>query len=239
MISQNLSSAATPAGQVTDISSLRADFPALDQKIYGKPLIYLDSAASSQRPQSVIDTMVHHERHDHANVHRGVHRLSERATEAYESAREKLRAFVNAENSSEIVFTRGTTESINLVAASFGRTTLAPGDEVLVTRMEHHSNIVPWQLICRETGARVTPAPITESGELDRDGFTACLNKNTKIVALSHVSNALGTINPLKALIAEAHEAGAIVLVDGAQAAPHLLIDVQELNCDFYALSCH
>ena len=227
------------AGLVTDIRSLRADFPALHQDVHGKPLVYLDSAASSQRPQAVIDAMVHHEQHDHANVHRGVHQLSQRSTEAYEGAREKLSAYINAANSAEIIFTRGATESINLVAASLGQMCLGPGDEVLVTRMEHHSSIVPWQLICQRTGARVIPAPITQTGELDRDGFTARLTKNTKIVALGHVSNALGTINPLQDLIAEAHQAGALVSIDGAQAGPHLRIDVQALDCDFYSLSGH
>ena len=227
------------AGLVTDIRSLRADFPALHQDVHGKPLVYLDSAASSQRPQAVIDAMVHHEQHDHANVHRGVHQLSQRSTEAYEGARKKLSAYINAANSAEIIFTRGATESINLVAASLGQMCLGPGDEVLVTRMEHHSNIVPWQLICQRTGARVIPAPITATGELDRDGFTACLSKNTKIVALGHISNALGTINPLQDLIAEAHQAGALVSIDGAQAGPHLRIDVQALDCDFYSLSGH
>ncbi len=227
------------AGLVTDIGSLRADFPALHQEVHGKPLAYLDSAASSQRPQAVIDAMVHHERYDHANVHRGVHQLSQRSTEAYEGARGKISAYINAADSAEIIFTRGATESINLVAASLGQTRLGPGDEVLVTRMEHHSNIVPWQLICQRTGARVIPAPITETGELDRDGFTARLNNNTKIVALGHISNALGTINPLQDLIAEAHEAGALVSIDGAQAGPHLRIDVQALDCDFYSLSGH
>ena len=239
MNAPRLQSSITRTGLVTDIHSLRADFPALHQDVHGKPLVYLDSAASSQRPQAVIDSMVHHEQHDHANVHRGVHQLSQRSTEAYEGAREKISAYINAANSSEIIFTRGATESINLVAASLGQMCLEPGDEVLVTRMEHHSNIVPWQLICQRLGARVIPAPITRSGELDRDGFTACLNKNTKIVALGHVSNALGTINPLQDLIAEAHEAGALVSIDGAQAGPHLRIDVQALDCDFYALSGH
>ena len=239
MNAPRLQSSITPTGLVTDIHSLRADFPALHQDVHGKPLVYLDSAASSQRPQAVIDSMVYHEQHDHANVHRGVHQLSQRSTEAYEGAREKISAYINAANSSEIIFTRGATESINLVAASLGQMCLEPGDEVLVTRMEHHSNIVPWQLICQRLGARVIPAPITRSGELDRDGFTACLNKNTKIVALGHVSNALGTINPLQDLIAEAHEAGALVSIDGAQAGPHLRIDVQALDCDFYALSGH
>ena len=227
------------AGLVSDIGSLRADFPALHQEVHGKPLAYLDSAASSQRPQAVIDAMVHHERYDHANVHRGVHQLSQRSTEAYEGARGKISAYINAADSAEIIFTRGATESINLVAASLGQTRLGPGDEVLVTRMEHHSNIVPWQLICQRTGARVIPAPITETGELDRDGFTARLNNNTKIVALGHISNALGTINPLQDLIAEAHEAGALVSIDGAQAGPHLRIDVRALDCDFYSLSGH
>jgi cysteine desulfurase/selenocysteine lyase len=230
---------AARAELVTDIRSLRADFPALRQDVHGKPLVYLDSAASSQRPQAVIDAIVHHEQHDHANVHRGVHELSQRSTKAYEGAREKLSAYINAAHRSEIIFTRGATESINLVAASLGQMCLGPGDEVLVTRMEHHSNIVPWQHICQRTGARVIPAPITETGELDRDGFTARLNDNTKIVALGHVSNALGTINPLQDLIAEAHEAGALVSIDGAQAGPHLRIDVQALDCDFYSLSGH
>ncbi len=239
MIAPRLEPSAVHEGPITDIDSLRADFPALHQEVRGKPLVYLDSAASSQRPQAVIDAMVYHEQHDHANVHRGVHELSQRSTEAYEGAREKIRAYINAESNSEVIFTGGTTGSINLVAASLGRVCLGPGDEVLVTRMEHHSNIVPWQLICERLGARVIPAPITSTGELDREGFTACLNKNTKIVALCHVSNALGTINPLQDLIAEAHEAGALVSIDGAQAAPHLRIDVQALDCDFYTLSGH
>ncbi len=239
MIAPRLEPSAVREGPITDIDSLRADFPALHQEVRGKPLVYLDSAASSQRPQAVIDAMVYHEQHDHANVHRGVHELSQRSTEAYEGAREKIRAYINAESNSEVIFTGGTTGSINLVAASLGRVCLGPGDEVLVTRMEHHSNIVPWQLICERLGARVIPAPITSTGELDREGFTACLNKNTKIVALCHVSNALGTINPLQDLIAEAHEAGALVSIDGAQAAPHLRIDVQALDCDFYTLSGH
>lgn len=224
---------------VTDIESLREDFPILQQKVNGKPLVYLDSAASSQRPQSVIDAMVHHEEHDHANVHRGVHRLSQRSTEAFEGARSKIRSALNARSDAEIIFTRGTTESINLVASSLGQMLLEPGDEIVVSQMEHHSNIVPWQLICQRTGAQVIPAPITSAGEIDRAKFSACLNKNTKIVALGHVSNALGTINPLRELIDEAHAVGALVSVDGAQAAPHLNIDVQSLDCDFYSLSGH
>ncbi len=224
---------------ITDIASLRGDFPVLQQQVRGRPLAYLDSAASAQRPQAVIDAMVAQDSHNHANVHRGVHELSERSTDAYEGARTKLRRFVNAESTDEIIFTSGTTESINLVAASLGTQILAPEDEVLVTRMEHHSNIVPWQLICERTGAKVVPAPITKEGELDLDGFRRCLTKRTKIVAITHVSNALGTINPIKELIALAHDVGALVLVDGAQAAAHLPIDVQDLDCDFYALSGH
>ncbi len=231
--------AAERTNLVTDIAALRADFPILHQEIYGKPLVYLDSAASAQRPQAVIDAMVAHEQRNHANIHRGVHLLSQRSTDAFEYARDRVRHFLNAPNAREVIFTRGTTESINLVAASFGRMVLGPGDEVLVTRMEHHSNIVPWQLICEQTGARLVPAPITPSGEIDIEAFEQCLTPRTKIVAIVHVSNALGTINPVKELTAKAHAAGATVLLDGAQAAPHLQIDVQDLDCDFYALSGH
>ena len=221
------------------IESLRTDFPALDQLVRGKPLVYLDSAASAQRPQRVIDAMVTQESRNHANIHRGVHELSQRSTDAFERARELVREFLNAASTQEIVFTRGTTESINLVASSLGRMLLEPGDEVLVTQMEHHSNIVPWQLICEQTGARLVAAPITRTGEVDLEAFDRCLNERTKIVAVVHVSNALGTINPVKALIDKAHGAGALTVVDGAQAAPHLVIDVRELGCDFYALSGH
>jgi cysteine desulfurase/selenocysteine lyase len=231
--------ASATGGAITDIASLRADFPILWQEIYGKALVYLDSAASAQRPQAVIDAMVEHEQHNHANIHRGVHQLSQRSTDAYERARSRVRAFLNAGKDCEIIFTRGTTESINLVAASYGRQMLSKGDEVLVTRMEHHSNIVPWQLICEQTGARLVAAPITQAGELDMAGFDACLTPRTRIVAVGHVSNALGTINPIKTLTEKAHRAGAVVVVDGAQAAPHLPIDVQDLDCDFYALSGH
>ncbi len=226
-------------GLITDIATLRADFPILDQLVHGKPLVYLDSAASSQRPQSVIDAMVQHEQHDHANIHRGVHELSQRSTDAYEAARERVRAFINARSRSEIVFTRGTTESINLVAATLGRTELEPGDEVLVTHMEHHSNIVPWQLICAQTGAKLIPAPITSRGEVDTDEFARLINHRTKIVAIAHISNALGTINPIKEMTAKARAADAFVLIDGAQAVPHLAIDVRDLDCDFYAFSSH
>jgi len=222
-----------------DIAALRADFPALHQEIHGKPLAYLDSAASAQRPQAVIDAMVAHEQRNHANVHRGVHTLSQRATEAHEGAREKIRAYVNARSCEEIIFTRGTTESINLVAASLGKIRLTDADEILITWMEHHSNIVPWQLTCEQTGAKLVAVPMTPTGELDLDEYERLLCERTKIVSVTHVSNALGTINPLERIIARAHDAGALVLVDGAQAAPHLPIDVRALNCDFYAFSGH
>jgi len=225
-----------PAGS---LAARRADFPALHQHVHGKPLAYLDSAASAQRPQPVIDAMVMHERRNHANVHRGVHQLSQRSTDAYEGARDKVRRYINASGPDEIIFTRGTTESINLVAASLGRIRLGPGDEVLVTWMEHHSNIVPWQMICERTGARLVPAPMNPAGELDMDAFLRLLTERTRIVAVVHVSNALGTINPVQDIIAAAHRVGAVVLLDGAQATPHLRIDVQALGCDFYAFSGH
>jgi cysteine desulfurase / selenocysteine lyase len=224
---------------ITDIASLRADFPALQQLIHGKPLAYLDNAASSQQPDAVLDAMDHQQRLNHANVHRGVHELSERSTAAYEGSREKVRRFINAEAVQEIVFTRGTTEAINLVASSLGRQSLRPGDEVLITWLEHHSNIVPWQLVCEQRGAKLVAAPITDSGELDRDAFRRALTDRTKIVAFTYVSNALGTINPVAKLVAEAHDAGAVVLVDAAQAVPHLRVDVRALDCDFLAFSGH
>lgn len=221
------------------IARLRDDFPALHQEVGGKPLAYLDNAASAQCPQSVLDAILHQQGMNHANVHRGVHRLAERATTAYESARDKVARFIHAPTREEVVFTRGTTESINLVAASLGGSVLQPGDEILVSLMEHHSNIVPWQLIAERTGAKIVPVPITPSGELDLDAFDRLLNDRTRIVALTHVSNALGTVNPVKTLTDRAHAKGAMVVVDGAQAAPHLRVDVQELGCDFYAFSGH
>ena len=224
---------------VTDLASLRADIPGLHQQVHGKPLAYLDNAASGQRPQSVIDAMSHHEQRNHANVHRGVHELSQRSTDAHEGAREKVRAFINAAHSEEVIFTRGTTESINLVAASLGRSRLEPGDEVLISWMEHHSNIVPWQLICEQTGARLVPCPMTDRGELDLEAFDRLLNERTRIVSIVHVSNALGTINPVEEIVTKAHAAGAVVLLDGAQAVPHMRVDVQALGCDFYAFSGH
>ncbi len=231
----NVASSARSAG----IAARRADFPALHQQVHGKPLAYLDSAASAQRPQAVIDAMVAHERRNHANVHRGVHLLSQRSTDAYEGAREKVRKYINASGSDEIIFTRGTTESVNLVASGFGRMRLGPGDEVLVTWMEHHSNIVPWQMICEQTEARLVAAPITDAGELDLEAFHRLLCDRTRIVAAVHVSNALGTINPVREIVEAAHGVGAAVLLDGAQATPHMRIDVQALDCDFYAFSGH
>jgi cysteine desulfurase/selenocysteine lyase len=229
----------TATSLITDIARLRADFPALQQLVHGKPLAYLDNAASAQQPRSVLDAEALQQRLNHANVHRGVHELSERSTAAFEGARDKVRAFINAAAREEIVFTRGTTDGINLVAASLGRLHLRPGDEVLTTWLEHHSNIVPWQMICAETGARLVAAPITDSGELDRDAFRRLLSPRTKIVALSYVSNALGTVNPVAELVAEAHGVGALVLVDAAQAVPHLRVDVRTLDCDFLAFSGH
>lgn len=223
----------------TDIAALRADFPGLHQEIHGKPLAYLDNAASTQRPQAVIDAMVAQEQTNHANVHRGVHTLSQRATDAHEGAREKVRAYINAASCEEIVFTRGATESINLVASSLGKISLTSADEVLITWMEHHSNIVPWQLICEQTGAKLVSVPMTPTGELDLDAYDRLLTDRTKIVAVTHVSNALGTINPLDKIITRAHDAGALVVVDGAQSVPHMPIDVRALDCDFYAFSGH
>ncbi len=222
-----------------DIDAIRSDFPVLDQQINGHPLVYLDSAASAQRPVQVIDAISNYYRHDHANVHRGIHTLSQRATEAYENARESVRRFINAHSTKEIVFTRGTTESINLVAQAYGRPLLKPGDEILITWMEHHSNIVPWQMLCEQTGAELKVAPITDTGELDVEGWLALLTERTRIAAFGHVSNALGTINPVRELCVQARQRGVTTVIDGAQALPHLPVDVTELDCDFYAFSGH
>jgi cysteine desulfurase/selenocysteine lyase len=229
----------TPAALRRDFAELRSEFPALQQLVRGKPLTYLDNAASSHAPKAVHDATAYQQRVNHSNVHRGVHLLSERATAAFEGAREKVRRFINAASVEEIVFTRGTTESINLVAASLGRSTLATGDEILISWMEHHSNIVPWQLLCEQTGARLVVAPIDDRGALDIDAFESLLNERTKIVAITHVSNALGTINPVATLIEAAHRVGAKILIDGAQAMPHMRVDVRALDCDFYAFSGH
>jgi cysteine desulfurase/selenocysteine lyase len=222
-----------------DVERIRQDFPILRQSIRGKRLVYLDNAATSQKPQSVIDAVTRFYTAENANIHRGVHYLSERATAAYDEIREKVARFINARTSREVIFTRGTTEGINLVAQSYGRTILKPGDEVLITEMEHHSNIVPWQLVCEQTGAVLRAARINDAGELDLDSFEALLNERTRLVALVHLSNALGTINPIKELVARAHGRGIPVLVDGAQAAPHLQVDVQDLDCDFFVFSGH
>ncbi len=221
-----------------DVVAIRRDFPILAQQINGHPLAYLDNAASSQRPMQVLDAIQHYYTHDHANIHRGVHTLSHRATDLYEGARETVRAFINAASVREIVFTRGTTEAINLVAFSFGQR-LGPGDEILVTTMEHHSNIVPWQLLCARSGAVLRVAPINEAGELLLDEFVQLLGPRTKLVSVAHVSNALGTVNPVKAIVAAAHARGIPVLLDGAQAIAHEAVDVRDLDCDFYAFSGH
>ncbi|MEO8467861.1 MAG: cysteine desulfurase [Gammaproteobacteria bacterium] len=223
----------------SDFAVLRADFPALHQLVHGKPLAYLDNAASSQAPNAVHEAVALQHRLNHSNVHRGVHLLSERSTAAFEGAREKVRRFINAASTEEIVFTRGTTDSINVVAASLGRQRLKAGDEVLITWMEHHSNIVPWQLICEQTGAKLRVAPIHDDGSLDVAAFESLLGPRTRIVAIAHVSNALGTVNPVAALVAAAHRVGAVVLIDGAQAVPHMRIDARALDCDFYAFSGH
>jgi len=218
---------------------VRADFPALQQDINGQPLVYLDSAATAQQPTTVIDAVANYHRHDHANVHRGVHALSHRATEAYESARDKLQGFINAASRSEIILTSGTTESVNLVAQSFCRPRIGAGDKILITQLEHHSNIVPWQLVCEQTGAELLIAPINDSGEIDLDVLRALMTDEVVLMAVGHVSNALGTINPVQEIITWAKQFDITVLVDGAQAVPHMAIDVQDLGCDFYAFSGH
>ena len=221
------------------LSDFRADFPALNQEINGQPLVYLDSAASSQQPAAVIDAVANYQRRDHANVHRGVHTLSHRATEAYEGARDKLQSFINATSRSEIVLTSGTTESINLVAQSFCRPRIGAGDKILITQLEHHSNIVPWQLLCEQTGAELLVAPIDELGQVNLDALRALMTDEVVLLAIGHVSNALGTINPVREVIRWARELDICVLLDGAQGVPHMAIDVQELDCDFYAFSGH
>jgi cysteine desulfurase / selenocysteine lyase len=222
-----------------DAVAFRRDFPALDQKIHGKPLVYLDNAATTQRPQCVIDEITRFHREDNSNVHRGVHLLSERATQAFEATREKIRHLLGAEHTHEIIFTRGTTESINLVAQSWGHQSVGEGDEVLITEMEHHSNIVPWQMLCERQGAKLRVAPINDEGEIDLEALERKITDRTKIVAVGHISNALGTINPVKRIAAIAHSRGVPVLVDGAQAVPHMGINVRDIGADFYAMSAH
>ena len=222
-----------------DVERIRRDFPALDQQVYGRPLVYLDSAATSQRPRAVIEAIDRFYTTQNANVHRGVHYLSQLATREFEAARVKTQHFINAPDTHEIIFTRGTTESINLVAHSFGAKFVGEGDEIILTRMEHHANIVPWQMLCERSGARLRVVPINDRGELLLDEYEKMLNPRVKLVGVTHISNALGTVNPVKRMIEMAHRHGIPVLIDGAQSAPHLKIDVQELDCDFYAFSGH
>jgi cysteine desulfurase/selenocysteine lyase len=224
---------------VLDVARLRDEFPILKQKVHGRPLVYLDNAATSQKPQSVLDVIGRYFKEDNANVHRGVHALSERATLEFEQARIKAQRFLNAAAASEIIFTRGTTESINLVAQSYGRTNFRAGDEIIITHMEHHSNIVPWQVLCEQTGAVLKVVPITDAGELIFEEYEKLLGPRTRLVSVVHVSNALGTVNPVRRIIESAHRLSIPVLVDGAQAVPHMKVDVQALDCDFYAFSGH
>ena len=222
-----------------DLARIRQDFPILHQQVHDRPLVYLDNAASSQKPVQVIDAISNYYRHDNANVHRGVHKLSQRATDAYEGSRSKVRGFLNAKSDKEIVFVRGATEAINLIAQSFVRPKLQADDEILISYMEHHANIVPWQMLCEQTGATLKVIPMTEAGELDLSTLDDLLNDRTKILAVGHVSNALGTVNPIKEMIRKAHAKNIPVLIDGAQAVPHMVVDVQDLDCDFYVFSGH
>jgi cysteine desulfurase/selenocysteine lyase len=222
-----------------DLARVRAEFPILTQTIHGKPLVYLDNAASTQKPRAVIDTLSRFYATEYANIHRGVHYLSELATAAHESAREKVRSFVNAKDHAEIIFLRGTTEAVNLVAATFGRTRVGKGDEIILSALEHHSNIVPWQMLAEDAGARIRVIPMNDAGELDLDEYERLLGPKTRMVAVTHVSNALGTRNPIRRMVVLAHAHGVPVLVDGAQAVAHTRVDVQDLDCDFYAFSGH
>jgi cysteine desulfurase/selenocysteine lyase len=222
-----------------DVQRIREDFPVLRQTVNGKPLVYLDNAASSQVPQVVIDRGSIYLEDEHSNIHRGVHYLSQKATTAYEGAREKVKRFINARDAKECIFVRGATEGINLVMHGYGRKFIGKGDEIIISAMEHHANIVPWQMLCEEKGAVLRVIPMNDAGELLQDEYNALLSEKTKFVAFTHVSNALGTINPIKEMIDQAHKYGVPVLIDGAQSAPHLLVDVQDLDCDFYAFSGH
>ncbi|MEJ2004746.1 MAG: cysteine desulfurase [Cyclobacteriaceae bacterium] len=222
-----------------DIKKIRSEFPVLHQKVNGKPLVYFDNAATTQKPLRVIDALDAYYKGYNANIHRGIHTLAEKATKAFEETRETVRSFLNASEKEEVIFTKGTTESINLVAASYGRRFLHEGDEIILSGLEHHSNIVPWQLIAEEKGVRIRVIPVLEDGTLDMDAYGELLNDKTKIVAVNHASNSLGTINPVRKITKMAHEAGAVVLIDGAQAGPHLHIDVNDIGCDFYAISAH
>lgn len=234
-----MSSPAANTVATLDVERLRQDFPALHQEVHGKPLAYLDNAASAQTPVQVIDAICGFYEHDRANVHRGVHELSQRATQSYEQARVKVQRFLNAEAYEEIIYVRGATEGINLVASTWGQANIGEGDEILVSALEHHSNIVPWQMLCERTGAKLRVIPMNDAGELEQDAYTDMLSERVKLVAVNHVSNALGTVNPIKQMIAQAHAVGAVVMIDGAQATPHMAVDVRDLDADFYALSGH
>tara|TARA_R110002073_G_scaffold243270_2_gene405473 strand:+ start:3873 stop:5135 length:1263 start_codon:yes stop_codon:yes gene_type:complete len=222
-----------------NVDKVRQDFPILNEQVHGKPLVYLDNAATAQKPKQVIEALNTYYRESNSNIHRGVHTLSEKATAIYEKARDKVKTFINADSTKEIVFVRGATEAINLVAQSFGRNTLKAGDEIIITELEHHSNIVPWQILSEQTGAKLNYIPINDAGELILEEYEKLLSDKTRIVAVGHISNALGTINPIKTITDKAHAVGAKVLVDGAQAVPHTRVDVKELNCDFYVFSGH
>lgn len=231
--------APTSLQHVFDVERIRGDFPVLRQTVNGKPLVYLDNAASSQVPQVVIDRGSIYLEHEHSNIHRGVHYLSQKATTAYEGAREKVKRFINARDAKECIFVRGTTEGINLVMHGYGRKFIGAEDEIVISAMEHHANIVPWQMLCEEKGARLRVIPMNDAGELLLDEYETLLNERTKLVAIAHVSNALGTVNPVREMTEQAHKYGVPVLIDGAQSAPHMPIDVQHLGCDFYAFSGH
>ena len=236
--SSSVLQAVKPSGAL-DVERIRADFPILKLKVNGKALVFLDNAASSQMPQQVIDRLVRYQSAEHANIHRGVHYLSETATAAFEGARIRIQRFINAREAREVIFTHGTTDSLNLVMHGYGRAFIGAGDEIIVSQLEHHSNIVPWQMLCEEKGAKMRVIPCNDAGELLLDDYRKLFNRHTKLVAITHVSNALGTINPVKEMIATAHEHGVPVLIDGAQAVPHMKVDVQDLDCDFYAFSAH
>ncbi len=237
-LDQASNQAANPAATF-DVAAVRADFPILREQVHGKPLVYLDNANTTQKPTPVLDALQHYYEHDNANIHRATHLLSERATKAYEGAREKVRRFINARESAEVLYTRGCTDGLNLIAQSFARSRLKAGDEILVSWMEHHSNIVPWQMVCEQTGATLKVVPITDDGELRLDELERLLSDRTRLVSIIHVSNSLGTITPIERIIALAHARGIPVAVDGAQAAAHLRVDVQALDCEFYAFSAH
>jgi len=240
MLGHTNSTASGPGATHTfDVEAARKDFPILRQEVYGKPLVYLDNAATTQKPRAVIDALTHYYETDNSNIHRGVHALSMRATDAYEAVREQVRAFLGAADPNEIVYVRGATEGINLVARTFGAAHVGKGDEVIISNLEHHSNIVPWQILCDERGATLRVVPMDERGDLQLDEYEKLLSPRTRIVAITHVSNAIGTVNPVEKMIDMAHQNGTAVLVDGAQAAPHLPIDVQALECEFYAFSGH